>query len=80
MKVPGFSKSIAEELFAGRDETLSEAESQFRRLGDDTTIITYFDENYPGALKATYSAPPLLFVRGNVGLLDKERIDRKSVV
>ncbi len=74
MNVPGFGKETAQSFIAGRAEALEEAKIQIAKIPGDTTILTYFDEGYPRDLKATYSPPPLLYVRGNAELLREERI------
>jgi DNA processing protein len=74
MNVPGFGKGTADAFISDRDEAMAEANSQIERLPYDATIVTYFDEGYPEALKNTYSPPPLLFVWGNAQLLQEERM------
>jgi DNA processing protein len=74
LNVPGFGKGTAEALISDRDEAIREAAAQIERLPERTSIITYFDDGYPSDLKATYSPPPLLYVRGNAALLCEERM------
>jgi DNA processing protein len=74
MTVPGFGKETVADFIAGRAEALEYAKVQIAKIPDNTSIITYFDEGYPSDLKATYSPPPLLYVRGNSDLLRDERM------
>ncbi|HZK75531.1 MAG TPA: DNA-processing protein DprA [Candidatus Kapabacteria bacterium] len=74
LNVPGFGKGTADALISDREEALSEASAQLDRLPERTSIVTYFDEDYPSDLKASYSPPPPLFVRGNASLLREERM------
>ncbi len=74
MNVPGLGKETVAEFIAGRAEALEFAKKQIAKIPEDISIITYFDEGYPNDLKATYSPPPLLFVRGNSELLKDEKI------
>ncbi len=74
MNVPGLGKETVAEFIADRTEAMEEARKQLAKIPDDTTIITYFDAGYPHQLKATYSPPPLLYIRGNNALLNGERM------
>ena len=53
------------------DKAMREIE-QAQKLG--IKILTYCDAAYPPQLTSTYDAPPILFYRGNVGLLGKTSI------
>ncbi len=69
MNVPGLGKETVGEFIAERTEACEYAKEQISKIPDDTSIVTYFDEGYPSDLKATYSPPPLLYIRGNAGLI-----------
>ncbi|HET9135318.1 MAG TPA: DNA-processing protein DprA [Candidatus Kapabacteria bacterium] len=72
-KVPGFGKVIVEQLISLKEESLAIATKQLSSLPEDTTILTFFDEDYPRSLKDIYNPPALLFLRGNRDLLSSER-------
>ncbi len=74
MNVPGFGKETATEFIAKRAEALEYAKAQLTKIPEDTCLLTYFDDGYPSDLKATYSPPPLLYIRGNATLLKSERM------
>ncbi len=74
MNVPGFGKETVADFIAGRGEALEFATTQLAKIPDDTSLLSYFDEGYPSDLKATYSPPPLLYIKGNAELLKSERM------
>lgn len=51
-----------------------ETDLAWLQKGTDRYILTWEDENYPVQLKQISGAPPLLFVEGNVNLLQKAQI------
>ncbi|SRR5579883_675506 len=74
MNVPGFGKGTTESMVMDREEALERSKAQLKKLEDDTTVVTFFDDGYPEQLRSTYSPPALLFVKGNAGLLMEERM------
>lgn len=70
--VPGLSKSEIAEL-EKRDVSACE------RIADDCArqgieIITLADPRYPARLKNSYAAPPVLFVKGSLPLIDENPV------
>lgn len=58
------------------DKAKRGADTDIRWLQDnpDATILTRADENYPQALLTIADPPPVLFTRGNVGLLSEPQL------
>ncbi len=71
--IKGFQKTLAEAFIGGRDQALEQAQSDLSNLSPETRLITYYDEEYPSRLKSIFSPPALLFVTGDVSLLNAER-------
>ena len=74
LDVPGFGKEVASAMVQSREEALNDSRTQLKGVSEDTQIVTYFDPEYPTALKTIYSPPALLFIRGNANLLLEERM------
>jgi DNA processing protein len=72
-KIDGFGEITAESFISSRDANLEASRRLIESLPSDTSIITYYDEDYPVALKNIYSSPALLFVRGERSLLHAEK-------
>jgi DNA processing protein len=57
------------------DEAFERAQA---RLEDyvtaDVKLLTFFDKRYPDRLRELSDPPPLIYVRGNVGLLGREKL------
>lgn len=60
-----------EELFRAMLEAEREI-GHWHRAGTD--VLSFFDRRYPNRLRAIQEPPPLLFVRGSVELLSKQRM------
>jgi DNA processing protein len=74
LDVPGFGKGVTDAFVLDRASAFEDAQKQLAKLSDGMSIVTYYDEGYPELLKATYSPPPLLFVRGNAERLRDEKM------
>jgi DNA processing protein len=74
LNVPGIGKGTIESLVPSREAALEAALVQVAQLGEDLTIVTYYDDRYPESLKMTYAPPPLLYVRGNAELLLDQKL------
>jgi len=72
-KIDGFGEIIAGSFISSRDANLHTSRKLIDSLPTDTTIITYYDKDYPVALKNIYSSPALLFVQGERSLLHAEK-------
>lgn len=72
-KIEGFGEITAESFISSRDANLHTSRTLIESLPADTTIVTYYDKDYPAALKNIYSSPALLFIRGERSLLDAEK-------
>jgi DNA processing protein len=70
---PGFGKTIAADFFAHRDSARVSAKKQLEHLPENISILTYYDDEYPDQLKSIYQPPALLFISGNISLLQSER-------
>ncbi|HTJ31482.1 MAG TPA: DNA-processing protein DprA [Acidobacteriaceae bacterium] len=70
LRMPG---GAAQWVFEGRARAAAEEEwAKASRLG--VAIVSYDDEAYPERLKEIYDPPPVLWVRGDVGLLGRTSI------
>jgi DNA processing protein len=60
---------------ARMDEALERAQARLMDYATaDVELLTFFDERYPDRLRDLPDPPPLLFVRGDVGLLAREEL------
>ena len=67
---PNLGEAVADCLFHDREEYFRFAASQLSgALAAGARIISLWDDAYPPLLTAIYDPPPLLFVRGDPGLL-----------
>lgn len=73
LAISGFGEQTVTAFADHRQESLRRAKADLDALPDEVHCITYFDDNYPAILKSVYSPPLMLFVRGNAGLLHRER-------
>jgi DNA processing protein len=71
--IDGFGEKIAESFASSREVNLQASSALINSLPTDTSIITYYDDEYPYPLKNIYSSPALLFLRGNRELLSGEK-------
>ena len=71
--IENFGKVLAEAFIAGREQATEKSQEHLGGLAADTRLITYYDEEYPSYLKSIYSPPAMLFVSGDVSLLNAER-------
>ena len=74
MNVPGFGRNTVESFVHDRGAALETARAQIASLGGDLSIVTFYDNGYPEALKTTYAQPPLLYVHGNAEILQEEKM------
>ena len=72
--VPGLGKITVDQFLASRDTAFQTASNHLKSLGQNTSIVTFFDEEYPLSLRNIYSPPALLFLRGNTDLITKDRL------
>jgi DNA processing protein len=68
-----FPAEAAQFIFDGKARAAAEAESA-RVTALDATIVTYDCEAYPERLREIYDPPPVLWLRGNPGLLRRPAI------
>jgi DNA processing protein len=69
----GMAAESAQFVFDGRARALATAEVE-RTLEQQATYVTPEDEAYPGRLLEIYDPPPVLWVRGDVRLLNRAGI------
>jgi DNA processing protein len=56
-------------------EAFAQAEVDLERYGDaEVELLTFFDERYPERLRELADPPPLIYVRGDVDVLARERL------
>lgn len=72
--IPGFGKETASTLHSNRAKLIEAADRELERLSEPYSLITYYDEQYPIALKNIYSPPALLYAAGNTEILTRERM------
>jgi DNA processing protein len=63
-------KSVLPSLTAIQTETIMNQIRQYEK--NDIHVISIFDKNYPSLLKEIYQPPWILFVKGNLSLLEKQ--------
>jgi DNA processing protein len=68
-----FPADAAQFIFDGKARKAAE-EEWVRVAAQDATVVTYGCAQYPERLKEIYDAPPVLWVRGAVGLLTRPAI------
>lgn len=73
-----FYANLAEQtdLFnSGASDVLALAEAQIESAqNNNSSIITYWDESYPGILKEIPAPPPVLYIKGKIENPDENRI------
>jgi DNA processing protein len=69
----GFPAAAAQYLFDGRARSAAEQEWA-RMLAQGVALLTFGDEAYPARLKEIFDPPPVMWVRGDVGLLARTSI------
>src|ERR1700728_4208787 len=68
-----FPAPSAQFLFTGKART--EAERELVRMSEQGgVILTYADEEYPERLREIFDPPPVLWIRGDAGLLSRPSI------
>ncbi len=72
-KTEGFGEITTESFITSRSTNLEKSREIIEGLNPDTSIMTYYDEDYPLQLKNIYSPPALLFIRGERSLLHAEK-------
>lgn len=72
-KIDGFGQITTESFITSRSSNLEKSREIIEGLNSDTSIMTYYDEDYPLQLKNIYSPPALLFLRGERSLLHAEK-------
>jgi DNA processing protein len=72
-QVQGIGDEVAESIVKLRNDALTEAKSQLKKVDTATHVVTYFSSDYPEPLRQIYNPPALLYCRGNVELLKSER-------
>ncbi|MDP4219523.1 MAG: DNA-processing protein DprA [Bacteroidota bacterium] len=72
-KAPGFGKVVTADFLASRSKALLTARKHLSNLPENVHVVTYYDAEYPDHLKSIFQPPALLFVCGNVDLLEAER-------
>ncbi len=68
-----FPAEAAQFIFDGKARQAAEAE-RVRVAGQSATVVTYGCPEYPERLREIYDPPPVLWVRGAVGLLGRPSI------
>ena len=68
-----FPAGAAQFLFDGKARAVAEAEWA-RVVAQGANLVTYGCESYPERLREIYDPPPVLWVRGDVGLLKRPSI------
>ncbi len=69
----GMPAAAAQFVFSGRAREAAESElDRVQETGG--VLVTFADERYPARLRQIYDPPPVLWVRGDAGLLDRAGI------
>lgn len=68
----GLESFIINKLLISRKQI--NPEKEWQGINKNIRIITIQDKNYPASLKETHSAPFILYIRGNVDILNKNSL------
>lgn len=67
-EVEGIDKTLAHHIKQGGDGAFAERQMALIKTSE-TTLITYWDQSYPRLLQKIFDPPLLLYVRGNIDIL-----------
>ncbi|MBC2120714.1 DNA-processing protein DprA [Listeria marthii] len=70
------SETFADAFFKAdkKAQVLTEIETAGNFFYEDITLVWILDDHYPALLREIYEAPPILFCKGNIDLLQKQAI------
>ncbi|MBC2128418.1 DNA-processing protein DprA [Listeria marthii] len=70
------SETFADAFFKAdkKAQVLTEIETAEKFFYEDITPVWILDDHYPALLREIYEAPPILFCKGNIDLLQKQAI------